>query len=65
MIQTIEHMIKAGATKEEAERALVLFNVLRPGLRVKRNGRVNTSGGDKYPLGLYRTIIAIIEEGRA
>jgi hypothetical protein len=54
--QTIEEMIKAGATKEEAENAARLFELLRPGLKIKRNGRIDTSGGDKTILGLYRTV---------
>ena len=56
--QTIEQMIEQGATKDEAENALLLFELLRPGLRVKRNGRVDTTAGDKTPLGLYRIINA-------
>jgi hypothetical protein len=63
MIQTINDMIEAGATEDEAERAVKLFELLRPGLRVKRNGRVDTMHGDKYPLGLYRTIRNRIMEG--
>ena len=55
--QTVEEMINAGATEEEAKRAFGLFELLRPGLRIKQNGRVNTTGGDKTPLGLYRTIM--------
>jgi hypothetical protein len=54
--QTIEEMLEAGATREEAENAAKLFELLRPGLKLKMNGRVNTSGGDKTPLGLYRII---------
>lgn len=54
--QTIEEMMKAGAHRYEAEDAERLFNLLRPGLKVKRNGRVDTVDGDKTPLGLYRTI---------
>jgi len=54
--QTLEQMIEAGATKEEAEAAVNLWGLLRPGLKVKKNGRVDTEFGDKTPLGLYRTI---------
>jgi hypothetical protein len=55
--QTIfDEMINAGATKDEAENALKLWEMLRPGLKVKKNGRVDTAWGDKTPLGLYRTI---------
>lgn len=31
-------------------------------LKIKKNGRVNTSFGDKTPLGLGRVILRIIEE---
>jgi hypothetical protein len=54
--QTIEDMINKGADKQEAENALKLWEMLRPGLKVKKNGRVDTAWGDKTPLGLYRTI---------
>jgi hypothetical protein len=52
----IDAMLKAGATENEAERAAALFEFLRPGLKVMRNGRIMTTYGDKTPLGLYRTI---------
>jgi hypothetical protein len=55
-IQTIEEMIEAGATPDEAANAMKLWNLLRPGLKVKSNGRVGTDFGDKTPLGLYRSI---------
>ncbi len=54
--QTIEDMINQGADKQEAENAMKLWELLRPGLKVKKNGRVDTAWGDKTPLGLYRTI---------
>jgi hypothetical protein len=54
--QTVEEMIKMGATVPEAVRAAYLFGILQPGLKVKRNGRVDTLVGDKTPLGLYRLI---------
>ena len=57
---TIEGMMKSGADREEAENALKLFELLKPGLKVKRNGRIDTSGGDKTLLGLYRTIGCMI-----
>ncbi len=34
-------------------------------LKVKQNGRVDTSGGDKTPEGLGRTVARVIEEGRS
>jgi hypothetical protein len=49
-------MVEAGATAEEAEKAYELFEMLKPGLKIKKNGRVDTAWGDKTPLGLYRTI---------
>jgi len=54
--QNKDEMLQAGATEREAVEALALFELLRPGLKVKRNGRVDTLDGDKTPLGLYRTI---------
>lgn len=33
-------------------------------LKVKENGRVDTDGGDKTPLGLGRTIIRCLEEAK-
>jgi hypothetical protein len=56
----IDQMKQAGATEEEALKASFLFEILRPGLKIKKNGRINTNSGDKTPLGLYRTIIANI-----
>jgi hypothetical protein len=49
-------MVEVGACAEEAEKAYQLFELLKPGLRIKKNGRVDTAWGDKTPLGLYRTI---------
>jgi len=60
--QSIDEMMEAGATKDEAEQAIKLFELLRPGLKVKRNGRIDTTGGDKYPLGLYRIIKTVLQE---
>jgi hypothetical protein len=54
--QTIEDMMNQGATKGEAENAFKLWKMLKPGLKIKKNGRVDTAWGDKTPLGLYRTI---------
>jgi hypothetical protein len=54
--QTIDEMILAGATKEEAEKAHQLFEMLKPGLKIKNNGRIDTAFGDKTTLGLYRMI---------
>ena len=54
--QTKEEMIQAGAANDEADKAIRLFELLKPGLKIKSNGRIDTSCGDKAPLGLYRTI---------
>jgi hypothetical protein len=63
VIQTINDMIRAGATEDEAKRATMVFELLRPGLKIMRNGTVETSWGSKSVLGLYRTILATIREG--
>lgn len=62
--QTIAEMIEAGATPEEAQQAYDFFEIVRPGIKVKRNGRVDTTWGDKTTLGLYRTIKRIVEWGK-
>ena len=54
--QDIKDMIDAGASQKESAAAYKLFKLLEPGLRIKKNGRIATSGGDKTPLGLYRII---------
>lgn len=59
-IQSIDEMIKEGATPAEAKIAYDIFEILAPGLRVKRNGRIATAWGEKTPLGLYRVIRATI-----
>jgi hypothetical protein len=59
--QTKADMRQYGADEKEAAAALALFELLRPGLRITRNGRIQTTSGDKTPLGLYRTILAQIE----
>jgi hypothetical protein len=55
MSKIIDAMLQAGATADEAAAAAEFFRVLRPGLKTKRNGRIDTTHGDKTPLGLYRT----------
>jgi len=55
--RTIKEMVELdGATLEEATRAFAMFEMLRPGLKIKKNGRVDTINGDKTALGLYRAI---------
>lgn len=55
--RTIEEMVNLdGATLEEAQKAFALFEMLKPALKIKANGRINTTHGDKTALGLYRTI---------
>ena len=58
--QTREEMLARGATEKEIVSALALFELLRPGLKIKKDGRVDTQYGDKTPLGLYRSIISIL-----
>lgn len=58
--QPLDEMMQQGATNEEAMTALDLFALLRPGLNLKQNKRVYTDSGDKTPLGLYRSIIRVI-----
>ena len=48
---------------EEKEYKIGLSIIKLLGLQVKENGRVDTTIGDKTPLGLTRTIQRIIEEG--
>ena len=43
------------------ERGEMIVRVL--GLRLKANGRVDTCWGDKTPLGIFRTVQRIINEG--
>lgn len=52
----INDMLKDGADIEEAENAYKLFTILSLGLKIKPNGCIETTYGDKKPLGLYRTI---------
>jgi hypothetical protein len=57
--QTLEEMLKLGATGEEAVKALGLFMILHPALKTKNvvgNIRIDTIYGDKSPLGLYRLL---------
>jgi len=54
--QTVNDMVNGGATKEEAEKATRLFEMLYPCLKINKNGLISTTYGDKTPLGLYRTI---------
>jgi len=54
--QTYDEMIMTGATPDEAKKALELFELLFPSLKIKSNGWVYTTLGYKTPLGLYRAI---------
>lgn len=40
--------------KEQEKRGKEIIKLL--GLKMKKNGRVDTTWGDKTPLGLYRTL---------
>lgn len=57
---TKKDLMGYGATEEEADRALRLFEILRPGLKIDEYGRVQTSRGEKNPLGIYRIAAEII-----
>lgn len=52
---TREELEKGGATGEELEQAILFFECLNPCLYRMANGRFMTDGGDKTPLGLFRT----------
>ena len=55
--QTKQEMLEFGATEQEADAAIRLFEVLKPALRIKReNGRIETMHGDKSILGFCRTV---------
>jgi hypothetical protein len=61
--ETVETLVKAGASGDEARAAIAFFELMRPALRRKReNGRFDLAGGDKNILGLYRTALRVIEE---
>jgi hypothetical protein len=59
--QTREEMIEEGASEFEARGAIFLMELLKPGLKIKANGRVDTAYGDKTALGLYRAIKGMID----
>lgn len=61
-VQTYDEMLQAGATKNEALCAVKMFRVLKPSLHVMSNGRIETTGGDKTILGLYRTVKDIVDK---
>lgn len=60
--QTIDDMINAGATIDEARIATAVYAVLRPCLKIDKNGMVGTAWGTKTPLGLYRAINRVRDE---
>lgn len=48
--------------QEETRRGELIVEIL--GLRIqKKSGRVDTKWGDKTPLGIFRTVKRIVEEG--
>ena len=53
------------ATPEEMAQVDKLRNLLHPGLRRNRKGRVTTTAGDKTMLGLYRTLAQFIDFTKA
>ena len=50
--------MQAFSDDDKSKRGLDIIRLL--GLKLKRNGRVNTQWGDKTPLGLYLTLDRII-----
>jgi hypothetical protein len=60
-IQSKEDMLLQGASQEEAEKALQLYNILLPALKHKTNGRFELNGGDKTILGMYRIIKEVLK----
>ena len=52
--------ILAGNEKQTEKFGKKIIKLLS--LKIKKNGRVDTDGGDKTPLGLGRTIIRLLEE---
>jgi len=53
------------ATPDEMGQVDKLRDLLRPGLRLNRKGRVPTSAGDKTMLGLYRTLAQFVDFTKA
>lgn len=62
--QTLRDLELMGVDQEEAQRAISMFVIIKPGLKIKPNGRINTSWGDKTVLGLYRTFLRLFEESK-
>lgn len=59
-MQMYAEMKQHGASDEEIAEVQKLYDLLRPAVRVKPNGRVETAYGDKTWLGLYRTIASSV-----
>jgi hypothetical protein len=53
------------ATPEEMAQVDKLRELLHPGLRRNRKGRVTTTAGDKTMLGLYRTLAQFVDFTKA
>jgi len=53
------------ATPEEMGQVDKLRDLLRPGLRLNRKGRVPTTAGDKTMLGLYRSLAQFVDFTKA
>jgi len=60
--QSIEEMLKFGATFQEACKAKAVWEFLQPCIKIDKWGRVDTQHGTKTPLGLYRTIKDIMKK---
>ncbi len=59
----MKNSIKPGQSNLEMRQLALFMAVFKPGLKIKRNGRIDTNWGDKSPIGLLRTIKRILEEG--
>lgn len=55
-----EEMFTQSAKEIDCKEALNLAKMLLPGLKIKKNGRVETAYGDKTALGLYRMIKVVL-----
>ncbi len=54
-----------GATPEEVCQVDKLRELILPGIRLRRNGRVDTTVGSKTLLGLYRTLARFVDFTKA
>lgn len=59
---TTEYLVTQDAAPDEIRGTQKLWELVRPGVHIKKNGRVDLSTGDKTPLGLFRTLKRFYEE---